>query len=138
MLGARTNWILHFARSPRFAQDVKVIQVDIQAEEHHNSIKSEVAIQSDMEPAVSQLSAGLKKLGYTFNSQNDWWKELLKKCNDNQKTIQVCLIFWLRTIQRSTIVVVLFMTISYINQQFINFVVLIFPHIYKPPILTRQ
>lgn len=89
LLGARTNWILHFGRPPRFAPDVKIIQIDIQAEELHNSIKSEVAIQSDMQPAVAQITAGLKKLGYSFSSQNEWWKDLAKKCEDNQKVNQV-------------------------------------------------
>lgn len=28
LLGARLNWILHFGRAPRYAEDVKVIQVD--------------------------------------------------------------------------------------------------------------
>lgn len=29
LLGARLNWILHFGRAPRFAEDVKIIQVTI-------------------------------------------------------------------------------------------------------------
>lgn len=33
LLGARLNWILHFGRPPRFAADVKFIQVDLNAEE---------------------------------------------------------------------------------------------------------
>lgn len=28
LLGARLNWMLHFGRSPRFQNDVKVIQVN--------------------------------------------------------------------------------------------------------------
>lgn len=91
LLGARTNWMLHFGRPPRFSPDVKIIQIDIQAEEFHNSLKSEVAIQSDMQPAVSQITIGLKKMGFTFSSQTDWWKDLAKKCQDNQKINQVVL-----------------------------------------------
>ena len=33
LLGARLNWILHFGRPPRWAEDVRIIQVDIAAEE---------------------------------------------------------------------------------------------------------
>nr|XP_053633949.1 2-hydroxyacyl-CoA lyase 1-like [Cherax quadricarinatus] len=33
LLGARLNWILHFGRPPRYAQDVKFIHVDVCAEE---------------------------------------------------------------------------------------------------------
>lgn len=32
LLGARLNWILHFGLAPRFNKDVKIIQVDINAE----------------------------------------------------------------------------------------------------------
>ncbi len=32
LLGARLNWILHFGLPPRFNKDVKIIQIDINAE----------------------------------------------------------------------------------------------------------
>ena len=44
LLGARLNWILHFGRPPRFKKDVKIIQVDLCAEEMHNSKQSNVAL----------------------------------------------------------------------------------------------
>ena len=44
LLGARLNWILHFGRSPRFRKNVKIIQVDLCAEEMHNSKESTVAL----------------------------------------------------------------------------------------------
>ena len=44
LLGARLNWILHFGRPPRFKPNVKIIQVDLCAEEMHNSKQSEVAL----------------------------------------------------------------------------------------------
>ncbi|KAI5711515.1 hypothetical protein M8J75_001007 [Diaphorina citri] len=47
LLGARLNWILHFGRAPRFKSNVKIIQVDLNAEELHNSVQAAVAIQSD-------------------------------------------------------------------------------------------
>ncbi|XP_034938939.1 2-hydroxyacyl-CoA lyase 1-like [Chelonus insularis] len=48
LLGARLNWMLHFGRPPRYQSDVKIIQVEICAEELHNSVTSEVAIQADI------------------------------------------------------------------------------------------
>lgn len=33
LLGARLNWILHFGEPPKFRSDVKIIQVDVSAEE---------------------------------------------------------------------------------------------------------
>ena len=32
MVGARMNWIMHFGQPPRWAADVKVIQLDIAPE----------------------------------------------------------------------------------------------------------
>ena len=32
LMGARFNWIFHFGQPPRYAKDVKVIQLDIRAE----------------------------------------------------------------------------------------------------------
>lgn len=87
LLGARLNWILHFGRPPRFSPNVKVIQIDISAEELHNSIKAEVAIQSDIRTAVGSIVDGLKRRSFTFNNENEWWKLLRKKCQDNQKTV---------------------------------------------------
>ncbi|CAG9857287.1 unnamed protein product [Phyllotreta striolata] len=87
LLGARLNWILHFGRPPRFSQNVKVIQIDVSAEELHNSVKAEVAIQSDIKTAVRPIIDGLKRRNFTFSGQNDWWKLLKKKCEDNQRTV---------------------------------------------------
>jgi 2-hydroxyacyl-CoA lyase 1 len=33
LIGARFNWIFHFGLPPRFARRIKVIQIDITAEE---------------------------------------------------------------------------------------------------------
>lgn len=106
LLGARLNWILHFGRPPRFSHDVKVVQVlrvhaysrrrplilrlafpqvDLCAEELHNSVESAVAVQSDIVPFVDQLSAALAS--YSFGDETSWWQELSKKCDANQKVV---------------------------------------------------
>ena len=33
LMGARFNWIFHFGQPPRYAKDMKVIQLDIAPEE---------------------------------------------------------------------------------------------------------
>ncbi|CAG9833206.1 unnamed protein product [Diabrotica balteata] len=88
LLGARLNWILHFGRPPRFSPNVKVIQIDITAEELHNSVKSEVAIQSDIKSALELINAGLKKRNFKYNDNSEWWSLLRKKCQDNQRTVK--------------------------------------------------
>uniref|UniRef100_A0A1Y1KL51 2-hydroxyacyl-CoA lyase n=1 Tax=Photinus pyralis TaxID=7054 RepID=A0A1Y1KL51_PHOPY len=88
LLGARLNWILHFGRSPRYASNVKVIQIDVCAEELHNSVKSAVAIQSDLKPAVRQLTAALRQNGYQFHNTSEWWATLKKKCLQNETGVK--------------------------------------------------
>lgn len=88
LLGARLNWILHFGRPPRFAADVKFIQIDLSAEEMHNSVRSAVAIQSDILPFVDHLLEQLNGQNYQFDNNSDWWTSLRQKCETNQKTVQ--------------------------------------------------
>ena len=33
LVGARLNWMLHFGLPPRFSKDVKIIQIEVAAEE---------------------------------------------------------------------------------------------------------
>lgn len=87
LLGARLNWMLHFGRPPRFSQNVKVIQIDIAAEELHNSVKSEVAIQSDIKIAIQSLNEALRRKGFKYNNSSEWWTMLRKKCENNQRTV---------------------------------------------------
>lgn len=85
LLGARLNWILHFGRPPRYAADLKVIQVDLCAEELHNSIESGVAVQSDILPFTNQLTEQLGS--YRLQLSSDWWNMLKQKCDINRKTV---------------------------------------------------
>lgn len=88
LLGARLNWILHFGRQPRFASDVKVIQVDLCAEEMHNSVRSTVAIQSHLLPFADHLLEQLLGQNFKLNVDNDWWQSLRQKCEINRKTVE--------------------------------------------------
>lgn len=88
LLGARLNWMLHFGRSPRFSPDVKVIQVDVNVEEMHNSIRSHVAIQSDIVPFAHIFIEEISKKKFRLNENHAWWKELQEKCEKNQQTVK--------------------------------------------------
>uniref|UniRef100_A0A182U2B4 2-hydroxyacyl-CoA lyase n=1 Tax=Anopheles melas TaxID=34690 RepID=A0A182U2B4_9DIPT len=87
LLGARLNWILHFGRPPRYSSDVKIIQVDVNAEEMHNSVPSKVAIQSHITPFTEQLIDALAKNHFRFGYENVWWKDLKAKCETNRKVV---------------------------------------------------
>lgn len=85
LLGARLNWMLHFGKPPRFNKDVSIVQVDICAEELHNSVTAAVAIQADIGATTNAL---LKTLGsWKFDQNSEWWTELRQKCDKNKKVV---------------------------------------------------
>ena len=55
LVGARLNWILHFGRPPRFAPDVRVIQVEIEPSEIGNSVAAAVGLVGDARAVSGQL-----------------------------------------------------------------------------------
>ncbi|XP_046815017.1 2-hydroxyacyl-CoA lyase 1 isoform X3 [Vespa crabro] len=88
LLGARLNWMLHFGRPPRFQSTVKIIQVDLCAEELHNSISSAVAIQADINCTVESLIKALLHRKWKITKDCPWWNELNSKADKNKKIVQ--------------------------------------------------
>jgi len=88
LLGARLNWILHFGKPPRFNANVKFIQIDINAEELHNSQQASVAIQADMNAAVNALNVCLSKKKW-HNIRSEWLDKLKEKCLSNKNYVEV-------------------------------------------------
>ncbi|KAK6628558.1 hypothetical protein RUM43_002373 [Polyplax serrata] len=92
LLGARLNWILHFGQPPRFRPDVKIIQVDLLAEEMNNSVPSAVAIQADIALTCDALVTSLKKRGFQFSPTSKWWDLLHTSIKKNTETVmKMCL-----------------------------------------------
>ncbi|XP_014210741.1 2-hydroxyacyl-CoA lyase 1 [Copidosoma floridanum] len=87
LLGARLNWMLHFGRPPRYRSDVQFIQVDICAEELHNSVTAGVAIQASIGPVAELLAEALKNRRYSHDRNGPWWRELDNKRNSNRETV---------------------------------------------------
>ncbi|XP_056619460.1 2-hydroxyacyl-CoA lyase 1 isoform X2 [Triplophysa dalaica] len=79
LLGARLNWILHFGFPPRFSPHVKVIQVDLCAEELNNNVRAASALMGDMRAVVSQLLQTFKSESWRFPSDAEWWATLKEK-----------------------------------------------------------
>jgi len=82
LLGARLNWMLHYGTAPRWRNGVKIIQVDLCAEELHNSVPATVAIQGDLGPTVSAIGESLG--GWSHSSSSPWWKHLRAACAKNE------------------------------------------------------
>ncbi|XP_075683354.1 2-hydroxyacyl-CoA lyase 1 [Rhinoderma darwinii] len=86
LLGARLNWILHFGLSPRFRPDVKIIQVDICAEELGNNVKPVASLLGDVNAVTQQLLDELQKMSWKYPSNTEWWNNLRKKIKTNEET----------------------------------------------------
>ncbi|MFB0900740.1 MAG: thiamine pyrophosphate-binding protein, partial [Dehalococcoidia bacterium] len=87
LLGARLNWMLHFGKPPRFKSDVKIIQVDISAEDIGNNIPTEIALLGDGVNVIKQLISTIKGKNISFNKQSAWFTELEEKILLNKDQI---------------------------------------------------
>ena len=83
LLGARLNWMLHFGQPPRWCarQPPAIIQVDICAEELHNSVPARVALQADIRATVAGLCEVLGS--WTYPDTAPWWAKLRDKMTEN-------------------------------------------------------
>ncbi|XP_076093996.1 2-hydroxyacyl-CoA lyase 1-like [Mytilus galloprovincialis] len=90
LLGARLNWILHFGLPPRFNPKVKIIQIDICAEQMGNNVQSAVSLVGDCNVIVQQINDVYGKMPgkFAFSPKSPWWKTLTSKVQANQQSVQ--------------------------------------------------
>jgi 2-hydroxyacyl-CoA lyase 1 len=62
LIGARLNWIMHFGLPPRFREDVRVVQMDISAEEIGRNVPAEVALVGDAKAITAQLNQAVQRI----------------------------------------------------------------------------
>ncbi len=55
LAGARFNWIFHFGQAPRFAPDVRVVQIDVEPSEIGNGVPATVGLAGDAGTVLQQL-----------------------------------------------------------------------------------
>eukprot|EP00742_Colponemidia_sp_Colp-10_P002328 GILJ01002484.1.p1 GENE.GILJ01002484.1~~GILJ01002484.1.p1 ORF type:complete len:578 (+),score=93.01 GILJ01002484.1:237-1736(+) len=84
LVGARLNWILHFGKAPRFNPDVKIIQIDISAEEMGNNVQSTVPLVGHCRDVIGQFNQVLANNRWTFAPSAPWWMALRKKLDANK------------------------------------------------------
>ena len=60
MVGGRFNWIFGFGRAPRYRKDVRIAQIDIEAEEMASAAEIELGIVADAAVAVETLCDALE------------------------------------------------------------------------------
>ncbi len=88
LMGARFNWIFHFGASPRFAKDVKVIQLDIAPEEIGHNKPTEVALVGDGKAIMAQINKALGARQWFHPTDSAWRKALSKKTAENAAAIK--------------------------------------------------
>ncbi len=87
LLGARLNWILHFGLPPRFAKGVKVVQLDVSADEIGRNVPAEVALVGDAKAVVAQLNDSLAKTKWTYPQETPWRVDLRREVAKNQESV---------------------------------------------------
>jgi 2-hydroxyacyl-CoA lyase 1 len=87
-MGARFNWIMHFGLPPRFSEKVRVIQLDMSAEEIGTNVPTEVALVGDGKAVVGQLNRALEDRQWFYPAETDWRNALAAKAKDNQTAVQ--------------------------------------------------
>ncbi len=56
MVGGRFNWVFQFGQPPRFAEGVRIAQIDVVAEEFYSGAEVETGVVADCGVAVDQLN----------------------------------------------------------------------------------
>lgn len=83
VLGARLNWILHFGDEPKWASNVKLIQVDINAEEiGKNNGDAELGIVGDINVVATELLTALT--GFKYDSASPYMQALQASKTKNE------------------------------------------------------
>jgi len=87
LMGARFNWILHFGLPPRYNKDVRVVQLDIEAESMHQNKPAEVALVGDGKAIVAQLNQALSGRQWFHPEGSPWRQAISKKAAENAAMI---------------------------------------------------
>jgi 2-hydroxyacyl-CoA lyase len=83
LMGARLNWIMHFGLPPRFNPNVRVVQMDISAEEMGHNVPTEVALVGDAKAITGQLNEYLEHHPWQYPGETTWRTGIERKIQEN-------------------------------------------------------
>jgi 2-hydroxyacyl-CoA lyase 1 len=89
LLGARLNWIMHFGLAPRFNPNVRVVQLDIAAEQLSNNVPTDVGLVGDGQAVMSQLNAALDAEPWVYPADTAWRRSISDKIEGNRGAMDV-------------------------------------------------
>ena len=87
LMGARLNWIMHFGLPPRFNRNVRIIQLDIAAEQIGQNAPTAVALVGDGQAIVGQLNRALEKREWVYPKDMPWRAAIAEKAAANAAQI---------------------------------------------------
>ncbi len=87
LIGARLNWIMHFGLPPRFNPNVRIVQLDVAAEEIGTNVPTEAALVGDAKSIMTQLNDAIAAEPLRFSSESAWWGELNQKIEENRELV---------------------------------------------------
>ena len=85
LLGARLNWILHFGLPPRYRKDLRVVQLDVSAEEIGTNVPAEVALVGDGQAIVGQINRALDASPWQYPVETTWRTGLEQAAKENEE-----------------------------------------------------
>lgn len=91
LAGARLNWILHFGLPPRYAEGVKVVQIDIAPEELGSNIPAAVGIRGDLKIVLGEMAAQLEEAPWQIDPNGGWRKSLATQVDKRKAELQPAL-----------------------------------------------
>lgn len=87
LMGTRLNWMLHFGMPPRFAENVRIIQLDMSPEEMGNNRETEVALVGDGKAITAQLNEALGGRQWFYPDDTPWRRTIAEKAEANRQAV---------------------------------------------------
>jgi 2-hydroxyacyl-CoA lyase 1 len=88
LIGARLNWMLHYGMPPRFREDVRIIQLDINSEEIGVNVAAEVGLVGDAKATMAQLLDSLDEAPWKFPDDSEWTQSVKAEAARNGESVQ--------------------------------------------------
>ena len=87
LLGARLNWILHFGLPPRFKPGVKILQVDISADQMSHNVKASAALVGDGKAVMQQFLTSLDSSPWSYAPESPFREGIAAKIAENEAAV---------------------------------------------------
>ena len=87
LLGARLNWMLHFGKPPRFRADVKMLQVDIAADQMGHNVAAHVPMVGDGKAVMQQFLQLLDAQPWEYAPETSFRIGIAEKIAENEAQV---------------------------------------------------